>query len=521
MDIGEVQTERHERPVKKPRDISAFDIPSTKSSRKPGAGLGPVPMIDPMQDETTLVSEPRGGTQLAQPIPTAPGPTPALPRSDRKPRKTIVPYAVAGGVVVLAWGGAVAAGVALDPPQLPDLETAATAVPQKVSASTPAPAASPEAAPTKDEPTPREAPAEPEPEPEPDPNAGLTTWSVSADAKPTALRVAEGAAVGLFEGTLRGYASGAEAWTVEGAFVDAVSAADGTIVTVLDGKLKGYAASTGEPTFDVALPKAKRSKKTPSAVAMDADASGVLVALADARFLSVDPAACASESDGCMREIGVLRGEYLEGSASVALGEEGVRYLGEEDTMRAFDLDFRTTFSLSASADIRAIVRVPGNRVALQFGQETALLDTASCRGRAEVQLLPGRATKAPRGCVLWRYGRKIEPAAPAAVDTASLAMNEDGKLQVVAEGDDTWKSPLNTLGPVVHGDGVLYTLARQNEGLALLAVDAGKGTVAWTRPLPITATADDEAAVGLQWRAGWVAASVGPHIALAQLPAG
>lgn len=518
MDLGEVKTERHERPAKKPRDISAFDIPSTKSSPKPGAGLGAVPMLDPLQDATTLVSDPRrGGTQVAQPIPTAPEPTPALPRSNRKPRSTIVPYAVTGGLVVIAWGGAVAAGVLTDPPQLPELATAATAVPQKVAASAPAAPAEDEAPPNEEAP---EA-AAPEAEPEPDPAAALTTWSVSADASPSALRIAEGAAVALFDGALRGYAGGAEAWVKEGAYVDAVTTGDGTIVTALEGTLHGYAAASGESVFAVDVPKAKRSKKTPAVVAMDADTSGVLVALADARFLSVDPAACSSEAEGCIREVGLLRGEYLEASASVSLGEDGVRYLGEEDTMRAFDMDLRTTFSLSASADIRAIVRVPGNRVALQFGQETALLDTASCRGRAEVQLLPGGATKAPRGCVLWRYGRKLEPAAPAAVDTASLAMNEDGKLQVVAEGDDTWKSPLSTLGPAVYGDGTLYTLAASGEGVSLLAVNAAKGTVDWSRPLPITASADDKAAVALQWREGWVAASVGPHVALAQLPSG
>ena len=202
----------------------------------------------------------------------------------------------------------------------------------------------------------------------------------------------------------------------------------------------------------------------------------------------------------------------------MALGEDGTRYLAEEDALRAFDLDLQPVLEASTPANIRSMVRVPGGRIALQFGQEAVLLDRESCRGRSEVRLRTSD-TDAPSGCVLWRYGRTIDPVPPAAVDTSSVALNERGKLQVVAEGDDVWKIPLGAFGPVAAGNGSLFTLAKDGDALVVAEVDASDGAVRAKHPLPITPSAEDHAYAQLVWNAGVVAASVGPHIGVLTLP--
>lgn len=511
------------------RDIASFEIPSKAKARplqSPPPDLGPVEMSEPMLDVDTLVADnrrsappppPSGGTVVTAP------PTPKAVVRRAKVRTPVLHYVIAGGLMAASWGAAGAAAVLKRAPELPELATVSASKP-KAEASAPTAEAAPQA----------EAKAESESESAsasaseqvakasaPTAEYAARVWSTALASTPKAIRATDGAILALLDGSLVGAADGEEVWSQQGTFVGLVSAGD-TIVTTRGGEILGFGAQQ-TPSFsvEIPLPKRKRGKKKQSdVVAVAGSAEHAVIALADARFISVTPSACKDDAGGeeCVREVGALRGEYLEPPARVAIGEEGMRYLAEEDSLRAFDLAFSTAFSLSAASEITSLIAVPGNRLAVRFGNEAALLDVARCRGRAEVRLLDGGST-GPRGCVLWRYGKRLDAGEPAAVDTARIAMNEDGKLQVVEEGDDAWKSPLQSIGPVVKGGEQLFTLVRTKAGYALTAVDSRKGTAAWSIPLPLTLDEEGAASIALDWQPGMIAVAVGHQVALVRQP--
>lgn len=505
--------------------FSSLDLPN-RTPNLEARGLGAVPMADPLQDAKTLVSginpvgiipmdEPlSGGTQVASiPIPpSAPTPSSIIPGRGKTARKSALPFIGLGALAALTWAGAAAVGVLNEPNELPVLESG-----QAVSSQTPTSAAA-KPAPAPQTPS---TPVDAKPEPEPEPKAvAAASWSVAVDATPAALIHAGSSVVASYDDKLVGYANGAAAWTFEGAHEAAFGVTDGSVIVVQASVVLGLSADDGSERFKAELPKLR--KKTPNVVASDSDGDHVLVALADARFLLITPPACgdspAADAGECVQTVGRLSGEYLEPTSMVAMGEDGIRYLAEEDSMRAFDTDLRTVFSASLPAEVRSMVRVPGGRLALQFGQEAALLDVERCRGRSEVRLRTGD-TQGPAGCVLWRYGRAIDPVPPAAVDTSSLALNERGKLQLVAEGDDAWKIPLGAFGPVARSEDSLFTLAVVGDALAIAEVNATSGAVKAKYPLALAATPEDRAQTHLLWNAGTIAASVGPHIGLLTLP--
>lgn len=505
--------------------FSSLDLPNQAPGLE-ARGLGAVPMADPLQDAKTLVSgvspvgiipmdEPlSGGTQVASiPIPpSAPTPSSIIPGRSKTARRSAMPFIGLGAVAALTWAGAAAVGVLNEPDELPELESGQTVSSQMPASAAPKPAAAPRA------PEPTEAKPGPTPEPEPEAVAA-PSWNIDVDAAPTSLLLAGSSIVASYDDKLVGYADGAAAWTFEGAHDAAFGVTDGSVIVVQASTVLGLAAQDGSERFKAELPKLR--KKSPVVVASNTDGEHVLIALADARFLLVTPPACgdspAPDAGECVGTVGRLSGEYLEPASAVAMGEDGIRYLAEEDSMRAFDADLRTVFSASLPAEVRSMVQVPGGRLALQFGQEAALLDVERCRGRSEVRLRTDD-TQGPAGCVLWRYGRAIDPVPPAAVDTSSLALNERGKLQLVAEGDDAWKIPLGAFGPVANGGDSLFTLAVVGDGLAVAEVDSTSGAVKAKHPLPLAATPEDRAQARLVWNAGTIAASVGPHIGVLKL---
>lgn len=520
LDLDAPATERrHKASKRRPEPILPnLDLPSRKRKSE-GLGLGPVAMSDPLQDATTLVSTPNplaveqsdaplaGGTEVAAPaIPTAtPKPTSIVPGNPSAPRSN-VPFIAMSSLAVLAWASAAVLGSLSEPPRFPEVAAAPAATPPKPATPKPEPAA--EAEP--------EAPAA---DAEPEPTA--SSWTVEAPTPPRALLVVGETAVVSLEDKVVGYRDGQQAWAFDGAH-QAVFAIDEQVVVVQTSALVGLSATDGSPAFTADVPK--RGKTDPEVVAADADTSQVLLALADARFLLLTPSGCVEPADGeiddaiaCFRTVGRLAGEYLEPNTKVALGPDGHRFLAEEDALRGFDPDMRTIFEASTHADVRSIDGVAGGRLALQFGQETALLDVERCRSRSEARLRT-KDTQAPAGCVLWRYGYALDPVAPAVVGTDGLAMNERGKLQLVTEGDDAWKLPLGAFGPVATADDVVFTLAVKGDGLVVAEVDARRATVRARHALPFNTPPEARAEARLQARGRTIAASVGTQLAVMKL---
>ncbi len=476
-------------------------------------------------------------TVVAPPGPPPP-PVGRVPDVDEaKPRRSSKKtYLFVGAAALAVWGGAATAhtlGVNSDD----ESTTASSAV-----APTPVPAAdasddveaaapgTPEA-PGDTEPT-AEAPAPQRPK-----SAALSgatvSWSGEGRGRPRRVRVADdGVVVVAFDDALVGMSDGAASWTKEGVPVDLLRLQDGAMLSAIEDRLLAFDPATGETAFEVSIPapevKRGKPKPPPPVVAAGTFGSQVLVALADARFFVVDPPACTKKDPACLRPAGTLDGEYLEASTQLVIANDGTRFLVEDDTLRAFGIGFEQRFSLAAHSVLSSVTPAPEGRLALTFGGEVALLDVARCQGRSEVRLARSGATAAPKGCVSWRYGNTLDAAAPAVVDADTLAVNGERRLQVVAEGTDSWKSPLGSVGPVVAGaQNVLYAFTAESgddgaSTFALAAVDAARGTANWTIELPFEGSEQapvTAASITMDWQPGWLAVALEQNIVVVALP--
>jgi hypothetical protein len=262
--------------------------------------------------------------------------------------------------------------------------------------------------------------------------------------------------------------------------------------------------------------------------------SQVLVADQEARFFQVDPPTCIQGDPACLRPAGALDGEVLEVGTRLSVADDGTRYLIEEDTLRVFTPLLDTVFELESPGRIVAVVPAGQSGLALAANGQVLLLQMPRCKGAT--LRLPGVPTGS-RQCFRWRYGVDLDDAPPAVIDENTLAVNGARRLHAVAEGTDSWKSPIGSVGAVLVGsDGLLYTLAVDTEGEAALAVKAvhpGKGTVQWAVPLPFAPPTAPAAAEGelatdvvipetavLDTRGAWIVAGFDQHVALVAVQA-
>jgi hypothetical protein len=345
----------------------------------------------------------------------------------------------------------------------------------------------------------------------------------------------DGAIVAVFGDKMVGYVDGAEAWSKADAYTELVRLQDGTLLAAAGPNVIGFDPSTGKATFETTIPapegweepKNGKPKPLPGVVGAEAFGSQVLLAIADARFYVMDPPACVKK-EPCLRPGGVLEGEYLEPAAVLKVADDGTRYLGEDDALRAFTLALELRFDLTAHANIVGMTPVGNNRLALAFGGEVALLDTDRCSGRTEIRLARNRANIAPKGCVIWRYGGELDDVSPAVIDESTIAANGNQRIQAVINGTDSWKSPLGAIGRVVPGDdGLLYTMtmdeaADGSMSTSVIAVDGKKGTASWSVDLPFTVESGAVIvtdSLRIDWQSGWIAVALDNQIALLSVP--
>jgi outer membrane protein assembly factor BamB len=359
-------------------------------------------------------------------------------------------------------------------------------------------------------------------------------WSATGPSQPLDMKVSgTGALVAVYGDKMVGYVDGAEAWAKEAAYTELVRLKDGTMLAAAGPDVVAFEPDTGKVTFERSIEapagsKPKKDEPAPGVVGAETFGSQVLLAMADARFFVMDPPSCVKDEPTCLRPGESLAGEYLEPSAVLKVANDGTRFLGEDDTMRAFNLALELQFELAAAADIVGITTVGNDRLALAFGGEIALLDSTKCVGRTEIRLAKNRNNIAPKGCVMWRYGGELDNVAPAVIDDSTLAANGNQRLQAVINGVDSWKSPLGSVGRVVAVDAaVLYTMTvvEAEDGsmsTAVAAVDAEKGTVNWSAPLPFAV--EDGAVVvvdslSIDWQPGWIAVAKDAELAVVSVP--
>lgn len=370
--------------------------------------------------------------------------------------------------------------------------------------------------------------------------AGPAVWQAKTETAPVLARISGGGVVvGAFAESFAGFSEGGQAWSKEGTASELLRLQSGSMLATIADKVIAFDPATGDVLFEVQVPsptpdtpprKGRKPPPPPPIVAADSFGSQVLLALADARFFVVDPPACGQKKASCLRAAGELEGEFLEASTGLTVADDGTRFLREEDTLRAFDAAFDLKFSLTAHKPLAPVSPAPSNRLGVAFGGEIALLDTAKCESRMETRLARAGATVAPRGCVMWRYEADLDTAPPAVAAVSSLAANGNQRLQVVAQGSDSWKSPLGSLGRVISSqDGLLYTATvaendEQAPAVSLSAVDAERGTVAWSVPLGFDLEAGAVIvadAVSVDYSPGWISVAIDNSIAVVALPAG
>jgi hypothetical protein len=337
---------------------------------------------------------------------------------------------------------------------------------------------------------------------------------------------ADGTLVVASDQKMVGIREGKEAWSKDGAFGDLAQLEDGSMVASRGGEIVGFNSGDGSEAFAIA-PGGPGKESPPQVVGAAVTGNEILVATEDAQFFGLDAAACKEGTDGCVRPAGRLRGEYLELGARLVAGADGTRYLVEDNVLRRFNPEFEVQFRLEAHSNLTGVVPVAEGRLGLAYGGEVALLDVAQCDKAKAFSLPRGRATDAPSKCLLWRYDHGADNAPPAVIDADTLALNAKGGLQAVAAGDDVWKLPLGSVGPVLRDDnGQLLTISAEepdgDEGsaLAVRAVSPDDAAVQWELPLPYRAQGDAMATAPMFVRGGrWLAAGVGEKVAVLRIP--
>lgn len=323
-------------------------------------------------------------------------------------------------------------------------------------------------------------------------------WQSAFTSTPRAVSIAaDGTLVVVFEDRMKGYLGGAQVWEKEGSFTELLRLQDGGLVTSSGAAVVAFDPVSGDEKFRVdvvgggsasAGKKRKKDAPPPPVVALAILGSQILAAGANAAFYVIDPPTCSAKQPACLRPAGALDGEYLELDADLVATDDGTRFLIEDTSMRAFDLGLELAFEVDATARISAAVAVPGGKLAVAYGGSVALLDVVGCTGKGSARLSGSSA--GPRGCALWRYGGDLDDVAPGVVDGSTLAVNGNRRLQAVAAGTDSWKTPIGAVGRVIVGDGgLLYTMCMEDgpEGpmMSVKAVTADKATAAWVVGLP------------------------------------
>ncbi|MEZ4401433.1 MAG: PQQ-binding-like beta-propeller repeat protein [Kofleriaceae bacterium] len=268
----------------------------------------------------------------------------------------------------------------------------------------------------------------------------------------------------------------------------------------------------------------------------------LLVGLADARFVWIDPRACraGAASPGCVAPAAALPDETLDTPTLLAApGGDGV-VLGEAEQVRLLTLTGATLAAIHVR-DTFGGVAVTGTRVAVTLDDELVLFDLSACAAAAPV-VLPRKSGRLylrgdgecdacvvpPRGCVVARVELDGVDAAPPRLlaDGSVVVTLDDGLARVTAAGARRWVSDVAAFGPVVEvGDELIVLAATVGDDLAaapvrVVGLDAATGKARWKRALSVTApmvVSLDDATVAAA--GGWIVAGYQAGVAWLRRP--
>lgn len=257
--------------------------------------------------------------------------------------------------------------------------------------------------------------------------------------------------------------------------------------------------TTGEVMWRAAIPPSADEYADRTTEGAVRAGGRTFVAIADGRFLRVDPAACAKPAQkGCLELAFALPDETFDKPDLLALGDDIV--LGESNAIRRITTKGKVVAWVHVRDSLGGIAVAGGSRLAAVIDDELVLLDLARCPGAAAV--LPRKRGRMyirgegdcdhcvapPDGCVVARSELSdLDAQAPMVLRDGSIAAsNWDGPARVAPNGNKHWLTEVDAVGPMREvGDAIVFVSRGDDDQpprVVALATATGKAT--WTRPL-------------------------------------
>lgn len=273
---------------------------------------------------------------------------------------------------------------------------------------------------------------------------------------------------------------------------------------ILVGDRKEYAVvaldrATGEAKWRAIVPAVEEygERGTEGAVQIGAHA---YVAIADGRFLRLDPAACAKpKQKGCVQTAFTLTDETFDNPDLRAVGDDIL--IGESNAIRRIS----TTGEVKAWIHVRDAFggfALDGTKLAAVMDDELVLFDVARCptnpvalsrkqgrmyiRGEGDCE----DCTAPPAGCLLARSELSdVDSISPHYLRDGSIAVtNMDGPGRVAPNGNKHWVSEVDAVGPMREVGGNVVFVSRDDDAkpARVVALSTATGKAAWMRAIEI-----------------------------------
>jgi hypothetical protein len=287
---------------------------------------------------------------------------------------------------------------------------------------------------------------------------------------------------------------------------------DGTLLVTDTPRheLIGLDPDTGLDRFRVPVPKASDNEDDYSNRSVEGAAitpDGVLLALADARFFRMNPAACLAKAP-CLTLHMHLPNETINDPSLHPL-PGGDLLLGESELFRQLSPTGQARASFHVRTSSADLTPLPPGRIAASMDDDLVLFDLAKCAGDKTIEL-PRKAGQlyvrgegecedcrpAPPGCVIARPNiGDVDATAPLLLKDGTLIVgNDEGVVRLAADGNLLWKSEVGIYGKPLELEGEIIGIAsRPGEELGksqgvVVAIDVATGKERWSRELPVQA---------------------------------
>ena len=256
---------------------------------------------------------------------------------------------------------------------------------------------------------------------------------------------------------------------------------------------------SGTPSWRIAVPSVEEygERSTEGAVRIG---NRAYVAIADGRFLRVDPAACAKppKQKGCLETAFTMAGESFDDVDMIAMGDHIV--IGESNAIRRVSTKGEVTAHVHVRDGFGGFAAAEDGKLAAVMDDELVIWNLAACPGTpVGLSRKQGRmyirgegecedCTAPPAGCLVARSELSdVDSMAPQPLKDGSIAVsNMDGPARVAPNGNKHWVSEVDSVGPMRElGDNVVF-VSRDEDGkpARVVALSTKTGKAAWMSPL-------------------------------------